>query len=104
MVGVAADVMSRDVICVPADMDLRDLTRLFLDKAISGAPVLDRDGNLAGVVSQHDLLHYSLTRDDELSVGSHFYEAARMEGHRVPAGFQIANAGEREQRLHHQAM
>jgi CBS domain-containing protein len=85
----AGDVMSRDVICVAGDMDLRDLTRLFLEAGITGAPVLDDKGDLAGVISQHDLLYYSLTRGDELVDESHFYESARVEGHRLPPGFQV---------------
>lgn len=86
---LARDVMSPDVICVTKDMDLRDLTRLFLDSNITGAPVLDEDGNLTGVISQHDLLYYSMTRDDELVLDSDFYHAVRVEGRRLPTGFQI---------------
>jgi len=85
----ARDIMSREVISVPSDMDLRELAKMFLDKGITGAPVLDEDGNLAGVVSQTDLVYYNLTRDDELVLESDFYQNARMEGRHVPAGFQI---------------
>ncbi|HKQ62023.1 MAG TPA: CBS domain-containing protein, partial [Candidatus Polarisedimenticolaceae bacterium] len=76
-------------ISVSARMDLRDLGKLFLQKGISGAPVVDDNGNLAGVVSQTDLVYYSLTRDDELVVDSDFYQTARVEGRRLAAGFQI---------------
>lgn len=90
MVRTAKDVMSRDVVCVPQDMDLRDLAKLFLEKGFTGAPVVDRDGELVGVVSQTDLLYYQLTRDDELVLPTDFYDSARIEGHRVPQkGFQI---------------
>ena len=63
---VAADIMSKNVICVTKDADLRDLGKLFLAKGITGAPVIDRDGDICGVISQTDLLYYQLTRDDEL--------------------------------------
>ena len=86
---LARDIMTSNVISVPSTMDLRDLARLFLDKGISGAPVIDVDGNLAGVVSQTDLIFYSLSRDDELVLDSDFYHKARMEGRHVPTGFQI---------------
>ncbi len=86
---VAGDIMKREVICVPTDMDLRDLAKLFLQKGITGAPVVDCDGNLEGVISQTDLLYYSLTRDDELVMDSHFYHAVRVEGGHLPKGFQI---------------
>jgi len=85
----AADVMVRDVISVRSDMDLRDLAKLFLDRGITGAPVVDAKGDLVGVISQRDLLYYSLTRDDELVLDSDFYHRVRMEGRHVPAGFQI---------------
>jgi CBS domain-containing protein len=89
MALVAADIMNRDVVCVPSGMDLRDLAKLFLTRRITGAPVVDADGNLEGVISQTDLLYYSLTRDDELVMDSHFYDAVRVEGRRLPKGFQI---------------
>jgi len=89
MALLAADIMNRDVVCVPSGMDLRDLAKLFLTRGITGAPVVDADGNLEGVISQTDLLYYSLTRDDELVMDSHFYDAVRVEGRRLPKGFQI---------------
>ncbi len=85
----ARDIMSTDVIQVRQDMDLRDLAKLLLSKNITGAPVVDEDGNLAGVVSQTDLIYYNLTRDDELILPSDFYHNARVEGRHVPGGFQI---------------
>ncbi len=92
MKHVARDIMIRDVICVPQDMDLRDLARLFLEKGITGAPVLDGEGNLAGVISQTDLLYYQLTRGDELTLESDFYQSVKVEGRHLPAGFQVEDA------------
>ena len=89
MTATAKDVMSTDVVCVPRDMDLRDLAKMFLEKGFSGAPVVDGSGDLVGVISQTDLLYYHLTRDDELVLPSDFYAAARMDGRPLPKGFQI---------------
>jgi CBS domain-containing protein len=86
---VAADIMSKHVICVTKDADLRDLGKLFLAKGITGAPVIDRDGDICGVISQTDLLYYQLTRDDELVLPSDFYQTARVEGRSIAKGFQI---------------
>jgi CBS domain-containing protein len=86
---VASDIMSEDVICVKKDADLRDLAKLFLAKGITGAPVVDKDGDICGVVSQTDLLFYQLTRDDELMVPSDFYNNARVDGRSLAKGFQI---------------
>lgn len=85
----AADIMSKDVICVLKDADLRDLGKLFLAKGITGAPVIDRSGELCGVISQTDLLYYQLTRDDELVMPSDFYQSARVDGRPLARGFQI---------------
>ena len=92
----AADIMSKHVICVMKDADLRDLGKLFLAKGITGAPVIDKDGDICGVVSQTDLLFYQLTRDDELVVPSDFYQAARVEG-RPPLMYRITR-GSRSRR------
>lgn len=89
---LARDIMIRDVICVAHDMDLRDLARLFLEKGITGAPVLDGDQNLAGVISQTDLLYYQLTRGDELTLESDFYHTVKVEGRHLPAGFQVEDS------------
>ena len=86
---VAADIMTKNVICVTKDADLRDLGKLFLAKGITGAPVIDRDGDICGVISQTDLLFYQLTRDDELVLPSDFYQSARVEGRPLSKGFQI---------------
>jgi CBS domain-containing protein len=89
MAYVASDIMSKDVICVSKDTDLRDLGKLFLSKQITGAPVLDKAGDLCGVISQTDLLYYQLSRDDELIVPSDFYQSARVDGRPLSKGFQI---------------
>lgn len=86
---LAEDLMARRVVCVYADMDLRDLANLFLDTGISGAPVTSRDGDLLGVVSQRDLLRHTASRDAELLVSSDFYGTAKLEGAHLPRGFQI---------------
>lgn len=85
----ARDIMSPNVVQVGEDMDLRDLAKLLLKKNITGAPVVDGDGDLAGVVSQTDLVFYNLSRDDELVLPSNFYQQARVEGRHLPSGFQI---------------
>ena len=89
MPQLAKDIMRRDVVCVPKTMDLHELAKLFLQRGITGAPVVDADGSLAGVISQTDLVYYNLTRGDELVVDSHFYQNARVEGQHVPRGFQV---------------
>jgi CBS domain-containing protein len=89
---LAEDVMTRNVLCVYVDMDLRELQKLFLDRQITGAPVTARDGTLIGVVSQTDLLRYGSSREEELTLEPEFYQSARLEGQHLPKGFQFIDA------------
>jgi CBS domain-containing protein len=55
----ASDVMTSNVISVTPDMTVREVARIFVDNRISGAPVLDPDGHVAGMISEGDLLRRS---------------------------------------------
>ena len=50
------DVMERDVVCVSPDLEVGELRELLLERGISGAPVVDRNGRPIGVVSKTDVL------------------------------------------------
>jgi CBS-domain-containing membrane protein len=52
----AQDVMVSDVITVGPDARIEDVADLLLRNRISAVPVLDKDGNLLGIVSEGDLL------------------------------------------------
>jgi CBS domain-containing protein len=53
----ARDIMTRDVVTVNPDTSVHDIAGLMVEKHISGLPVLSRDGQIIGMVSQSDLLH-----------------------------------------------
>lgn len=48
--------MTSEVITVRKDMPVSDFARLISEKRISGAPVVDEDGNLVGIVTENDLI------------------------------------------------
>lgn len=52
----AKDIMTKDVVTVKESLTIEELARLFTTKGISGAPVVDEDGNLKGVVTENDLI------------------------------------------------
>lgn len=52
----AKDIMTKDFITVSTDTTIEELGRLFIEKGISGAPVVDANGKLAGIVTENDLI------------------------------------------------
>ena len=52
----AADIMARSVVTLSPDMDIYGAVQLLLKKEISGAPVVDPEGRLVGVLSEKDCL------------------------------------------------
>jgi CBS domain-containing protein len=55
----ARDVMTTEVVKVPADLTVAELADVFMENEISGAPVVDEDGALVGVVSVFDVARQS---------------------------------------------
>src|SRR5215470_19440766 len=53
------DVMTPNVICVGADEGVLKAARLMLQNRISGLPVIDKDGELVGLVTEGDFLRRS---------------------------------------------
>ncbi|MBF0319399.1 MAG: CBS domain-containing protein [Nitrospirae bacterium] len=53
----AKDIMNREIISVTPEMTVEELGRLFIEKGISGAPVVANDGSLYAVVTANDLIH-----------------------------------------------
>ncbi len=53
---VARDIMKTSVITVKPETSIEELGRLFIEKDISGAPVVDSEGNLVGIVTENDLI------------------------------------------------
>lgn len=51
-----SEVMTSEVICVSPDLAVEALTAMFLERNISGAPVVDGTGHPIGVVSKTDLV------------------------------------------------
>lgn len=51
-----ADIMTRDVITVSPDMEISEAAGILLDNHINGAPVVDSQGSLLGILCQSDLI------------------------------------------------
>ncbi|MEQ8486740.1 MAG: CBS domain-containing protein [Pseudomonadales bacterium] len=51
-----ADFMSRNVLTLTPDMEVLAAMGLLLSRRVSGAPVIDRRGNLVGMLTERDCL------------------------------------------------
>jgi predicted transcriptional regulator len=70
----AKDIMNSNVISVPADWTIEELSQFLIDKAITGAPVKNEDDKLIGVVSLTDIVrHDSLAEIDLRADEPHDY-------------------------------
>ena len=56
---VARDIMTRNVITVSMELDLQAAALVFAAHGISGAPVIDQDRMLVGVLSGRDLVRHT---------------------------------------------
>jgi CBS domain-containing protein len=63
----AKAVMTSPVITVRADMSVEEVSDIFSDKMISGAPVLNEKGQLVGVVTLSDIVRNEPRREQIIS-------------------------------------
>lgn len=52
----AKDIMTRDVITVKPDTTIEELSRILIERKISGAPVVNERGEVTGIVTENDLI------------------------------------------------
>jgi CBS domain-containing protein len=81
----AKDLMTADVLSVDADWPLHRVAEFFVEKNISGAPVVGASGSLRGVVSLRDLaMHASAPMRDTRPAELHDYFLPGMENSYSP--------------------
>lgn len=56
------EIMNKDVRTVSPDTSLAELARLFADTGIHGAPVVDGENRLSGIVTESDVLNATKTK------------------------------------------
>jgi CBS domain-containing protein len=67
------EVMQGHVLSVGVNTPLIDVYRLFVEEEISGAPVVDDNGTLVGVISSTDLLRAVEEEHESGGMGHHEY-------------------------------
>jgi CBS domain-containing protein len=97
------DLMKEDVVSVGAETPLSEVAALFQQRCISGAPVVDEEGVVLGVISQTDLMLARRTEpqlaaryhvepeplDGELSVTATEVERATAESVMTPGAIAV---------------
>jgi CBS domain-containing protein len=79
--ATARDVMTRSVVSVGPDTPLLDVYRLFVSEQIHGAPVVDDEEMLIGVISSSDLLRAAdEERDTALSSSDYLRDLVEFSG------------------------
>ena len=61
----ARDIMTTDIVTVPPDLPTEALATLMAERHISGAPVVDADGRLVGLVTDGDLIRRLSAKEDK---------------------------------------
>jgi CBS domain-containing protein len=78
---LARDVMQTGIVTIDPGASLLDAYRLFVEEEISGAPVVDEDGRVLGVVSAQDLLRATEEeRDTAVVQASYFRDITEFSG------------------------
>ena len=74
------DIMRRPVVTISQEATLREAVALLSSAEVSGLPVLDADGNLVGIITEHDVIKTLLpTYEDLLSSNTALLDPALME-------------------------
>ena len=76
---LARDVMETDVVTIEQDTPLLSVYRLFYDEGISGVPVVDKDGQVVGVVSATDLIRTVREDHESHQTAAFYYRDARVD-------------------------
>jgi CBS domain-containing protein len=56
-------IMTRQVLSVKKDTSLKEIAELMAEKSVSGVPVIEEDGKVAGIISEKDFLSQMGARD-----------------------------------------
>jgi CBS domain-containing protein len=87
------DIMTTDVATVRADATFEEIARVLITRKVSGVPVVDADGRVAGVVSEADLLpkeEFKSLTGDHPDLARRAAKAARAKVARAKVGGDIA--------------
>ncbi len=79
----ARDVMTPEPVCVDPTTTIAELARMLEQNEISGAPVVDRQGRVIGVVSRTDLVRCCIEGDSQRAPAFMFESLSELGGEGV---------------------
>lgn len=88
------DCMTRDLVTLAPGTEINRAMQILLDKRISGAPVLDGNGFLVGVLSKKDCLRAALQASYWRDWGSTVADHMTRDPETLPADMDIVSAAE----------
>ena len=62
--SIVKEIMSKNVITVSPDKDIESAATLLVREKIKRLPVVDDSGNLVGIVSRKDIMHYLFDKEE----------------------------------------
>lgn len=65
MAYLVKDIMTEDVITIDEDREIEDAATLLVQKKIKRLPVVDKEGNLVGIISRKDIMDYLFDTDED---------------------------------------
>lgn len=69
---IVEDIMSTNVKTVTVDQPVKDIAIMMVMDHISGAPVVDDENNLVGIISEKDILQHMFPKLEEVMSDTHF--------------------------------
>jgi CBS domain-containing protein len=94
-VPTVADYMALDLLTFTPELEINRALRALLDRQLSGAPVVDRDGRLVGVLSKKDCLKAAFAAAYHRSWGGRVGDYMSTPVQTLDAGMTILQAVER---------
>jgi len=95
MTGTARDHMTADAVTFAPETDIHRAIRTLLERRISGAPVVDRHGNLVGILTTRDCLKIAFGASYHQEPGGIVSELMSTDVETVEAGTDIVEVAQR---------
>jgi CBS domain-containing protein len=69
---IVQDIMTTNIKTVTPDQPVKDIALMMVVEHISGAPVVDADNNLVGIISEKDILQHMFPKLEDIMSDTHF--------------------------------